>query len=110
VTTENNRVFAKHPKKANLIAKPFSGGVLFTSIFGVQEAVKADRAGYLEFINKANTGAAVVRYYADADADFVIEGWYSGDYRQVDFGRFAELWDEDITKLADMPEAAQYLK
>ena len=107
---ESNRLFARHSSKFNFIVKSFRGGLLLTSFVGCEDAAKSDRAGYLEFINAANSEANLVRYFCDSDSDLVIEGWYCVGYDQVDFGRFMDSWDDDFDKLANRPETETYLK
>jgi len=80
------------------------------SIYGCEEAAKQDRPGYLEFINMANASAGISRYYAGQESDFFIEAWYSGEYSQIDFGRFLDLWDADFEKLTRVPGVERYLK
>ena len=110
VTINEKTLFARHPQKSNFMLRVFNEGIMLTSIYNYDDAAKRDRLGYLEFINAANVAAGVVRYYASKDSDFFIEAWYSGEYKQIDFGRFLELWDTDFEKLAKVPGVEKYLK
>jgi hypothetical protein len=110
VTVDDKTIFARHPKKPNIMLKAFTEGALLTSIYGCDDSAKRDRLGYLEFINTANGNAGIARYYAGKDSEFFIEAWYSGEYRQIDFGRFLDLWDTDFEKLTKLPGIEKYLK
>lgn len=109
VSNDDKTVIARHPTKPNIIIRTFTEGVLFTSIYGCEEAASFDRAGFLEFINTANTNATISRYYAGTNNNFFLEAWYSGDYRQVDFARFVSLWEADFERLKQVPGIATYL-
>lgn len=107
---DDNIIFARHPEKPDVMIEVFIEGVLVASIYGCNDAAKQDRLGYLEFINMANKNARITRYYASKDSDFFIESWYSGEYSQIDFGRFLGLWDMDFEKLTKIPGVEKYLK
>lgn len=110
VSIEDRILFARHPTKSNIMVQVFIEGILMLTIFNCTDTAREDRAGYLELINSANEGAGVVRYFADRNSAFFIQAWYTGDYRQVDFGRFLELWYKDIEKLGKLPGVERYLR
>lgn len=110
VSLQDKTIFARHANKPNMMLKVFTEGTLVTAIYGGSDVAKRDRAGYLDFINSANAAAGVSRYYCDKEADFFVEAWYSGDYSQLNFGRFLELWDTDFSKLIKVPGVEKYLK
>jgi hypothetical protein len=110
VRVDGKTVLAHHPTKTNIIIQTFNEGVLFTSIYGCEEAAVIDRIGFLEFINAANGNATISRYYAGSNDDFFLEAWYTGDYRQVDFARFVSLWEMDFERLKQVPGISMYLK
>jgi hypothetical protein len=110
VSKEDRTVLARHPTKPNIIIQTFNEGVLFTSIYGCGDAASLDRAGFLEFINAANSKATISRYYAGSNDNFFLEAWYSGDYRQVDFACFVSLWEMDFERLKQVPGISMYLQ
>jgi hypothetical protein len=100
---------ARHQTRVNILLRDFRGGVLLTSIFGCKDEAKSDRVSYLDFINLMNQKATVVRFYADKDSDFFMESWLPGTYDRAIFGSFLDLWDEDITRLAQA-DAEKFLQ
>jgi len=109
VERDGDIVKAKHRTKVNILLRDFRGGVLLTSIFGCKDQAKKNRAAYQDFINLMNQKATVVRFYADKDSDFFMESWYPGTYDRAIFGSFVDLWDEDITRLAQA-DAEKFLQ
>jgi hypothetical protein len=109
VERDDNIVKARHATKVNILLRDFRGGVLLTSIFGCKDYAKRARLEYLDFVNLMNQKAAVIRFYADKDSDFFMEAWYPGTYDRSLFGSFLDLWDEDITRLAQ-GEAEKFLQ
>ncbi|MDZ7288680.1 MAG: hypothetical protein ONB44_03520 [candidate division KSB1 bacterium] len=110
ITPGEKTTTATHPKKLNIILRDFNDGVLFTGIFTCNDLAKKDRVGYLNFINSLNQKAAIARFYADKDSDLFYEAWFPNNYDRANFGRFAELWDQDtLGELLAAPDARKYL-
>ncbi|MGQ9829933.1 MAG: hypothetical protein ACUVSW_18950 [Roseiflexus sp.] len=110
VSTDDKMVLARHSTKPNIAVQTFNEGVLFTSIYSCEEMAALDRIGFLEFINTANRNATISRYYVNAQDNFFLEAWYTGDYRQVDFARFVGLWEMDFERLKQVPGIEKYLQ
>ncbi len=102
-------VLARHAKKLNLMVRSFAGGVLLTAILSAGPGAHRDRIGYLEMINGFNQEAAVVRFYADEDADLFLEAWYPDEYDRQAFGAFLELMERDHGLVFRNENAGRYL-
>jgi hypothetical protein len=109
VAHEGNITSAKHNSRLGILMKPLGGGILFTTIFGGADHAKRDRIGYLELVNSLNNQAAVARFYADKDSDFIIEAWHPDAYDRTAFGVFMETWNRDCALLAES-DAVKYLR
>lgn len=110
VNASEKMIMARHSSKPNILVQTFNEGTLFSSLYGCEEAALIDRVGFLEFINAANRGATISRYYTDSKNNFLLEAWYTGDYRQIDFARFVSLWETDFERLKQVPGITMYLK
>ena len=80
------------------------GGILFTTIFGGNDAAKSDDAEFLRCINLLNEKAIVARFYSDHDPKdlaLFIESWQPAIYDKTIFANFVEAWQRDIRRLFD---------
>jgi len=110
VTRDEEKVRARHARNADLVLRPFEGGILFTSIFGCKDEARKNRVGYLSLINSLNQKAAVVRFYADEESDLFIEAWHPNSYDRVSFGHFMDLVNGDIDHLFTAPDVGRFLQ
>ncbi len=112
VEQKDQLTIAKHPKKMNILARDFKGGIMFTSINNCTDTAKSDKAGYLAYINLLNSKAQVARFYAGNESELYIEAWYPDYYDKNKFGVFIEAWETDSTILlfVNSAEAIKYLK
>jgi hypothetical protein len=110
IAREGELILAKHPRKLNIVMKPFGDGVLIASIFACADEAKRDRQGYLDMINTLNARAVLARFYADEDSDLRMEAWHPNAYDRHTFSAFMELWDHDSGLLLEAPKVERYLK
>jgi hypothetical protein len=110
IAREGELILARHPRKLNIVMKPFGGGVLIASILACAGEAKRDRQGYLDVINTLNARAALARFYADEDSDLRMEAWHPDAYDRHTFSAFMGLWDHDSRLLLEVPKVARYLK
>ena len=95
---------AKHPKLANLQVREMDSGILFSTIFGCNDAAKSDGAEFLRCINALNKKSLVARFYSDQDPNnlaLFIETWQPNLYDKAVFGNFIEMLQRDIRLLGD---------
>jgi len=92
---EDGYCAAVHPLRANILIRPWGEAVTLTSTYNASAFAKADREGYLLFVNHLNTQARVARVYADKDLDLVFEAFLLAPYERKSFGLFLDLWDAD---------------
>jgi len=112
VSQQDEVRIARHTKKANVILRPFKGGILVTALHGCKDNMKPDKAGLFRLSNLLNTNAAVARFYIDKDSDLVVEAWYPDSYEREKFSLFWESWESDSLTLllANADETLKYLK
>jgi hypothetical protein len=110
IAREGELIFARHPRKFNIVMKLVGGGILIASFFTCTDEAKRDRSGYLEMINTLNARAVLARFYADEDSDLRMEAWHPNAYDRHTFSAFMELWDHDSGLLLEAPQVERYLK
>lgn len=103
-------LLAKHDTYYNISVKAYNGGVLVVTFFGTTDKAKSDRVGFFEFLNEMNKDAVAARYYEDAEADVIVEGWYPGDYDRSRFATFLEKFNGISDQLGDSETAPDYLE
>jgi hypothetical protein len=104
---EKLRLKARNPLKANIAARRFRGGLIFSATYGCKDEAKTKKNEMLQFANAMNELACVIHCYADKDNDFMIEAWYPGTYVKQDFAIFLDNLNDDISKMfAALNEAA----
>ncbi|MDH3223782.1 MAG: hypothetical protein OEO23_08700 [Gemmatimonadota bacterium] len=91
VTASDSNLTAVHGAKLDVLIQSYQGGVLMQSFVAVEQ----NREEALPTANLLNTGAAVARFYVDADGDLAIEAWMPGEYEKARFAAFLNAWDSD---------------
>ncbi len=92
---EHGGYIANHPTQFKVGFHEFRGGVLLYSAFIAKPDATEENLSFMRFINGLNSKAAVGRFYYD-DGTLVVEGWFGGTYHSAIFGRFFDLWKEDL--------------
>jgi hypothetical protein len=90
-----------------------AAGVVFTGAHGLGVLAKAQRADFLELLNRLNSdlhSRMMTCCSADPKGFFVVQAFYLGPYRKTDFPRFFELFAQEALKIMDHPDLQEYLK
>ena len=111
VTQNEKRMKATHSKYVNFLLKKYRGGIYCIAYFGASPEAKSDRLGYLNALNKLNSNAIIVRFYADKVSDLAVEAVYVGAYEKARFGDFIDKFNNAQKQLKkDQGGIKKYIK
>lgn len=104
ITVEGDLIIVQRSDKPSFGLWSSSAGIMFMCLFDVRpEGVSTDLAGFMKFLNSANLGSEISRFYWDEDvADPKLRGeaWFPNWYEKKTFGRFLDVWLEEIGDVA----------
>lgn len=107
---DNETLTVKSRTEPNFIIRGTDEGLLFRCFFGGSNKAKANRTGFVGFVNQLNEKAMLVRYYVDSDTDLAIEALFPGDYDQRLLTIFLNSWRKDQMRLASTTGVTEWIK
>ena len=105
-----NRCYASNPQRFCFWYELHRGGIRFWTYYKTNNYSKENRAALLEFLNMMNRVMDMGTASVDANSEVKIAAHIPIPYTKVTFGRFLDLWYEDLEAFIEDHESSEFFQ
>jgi hypothetical protein len=88
-----------------ILCRIFEGAIRLTRIFAIPESRQDDKYALLEFVNETNRKLIPQVFINLEHGSFILNLMSFTPYERVAFGKFIEMFQREIDKLVEVPNA-----
>jgi hypothetical protein len=102
---------ASHPQYSDIIIRVSSNYISFTNRFNTNDLARTHRLDFLEYLNSLNQQSIASQFISDNDQGTLnVHICLLVPYDKVIYGRFVQVWNNDLKLIGDHEKSAAFLK